>query len=292
MTRFCLVLLALSLLAFTGAAHAQTEEDITKIVNSLHYQSGRVELGGALANVTPSQNFGFLDAKDTATFLTKVWGNPPETSEGVLGSIIPKDVGLADADGWAIIISYDDSGYVSDEEAASIDYDELLREMQESIRDGNAERTEQGYVPYELVGWAKSPYYDTESKKLYWAQRLKFGDEAEETLNYEIRILGRSGVIDLNVVASMSSLEMVHGRIGEILGLVQFNPGNTYAEFDENTDKVAAYGLTGLIAGGVLAKVGFFKWLLISLLAFKKFVIIGAVALFAAVVGFFRRPQS
>lgn len=164
--------------------------------------------------------------------------------------------------------------------------------MQESIRDGNAERTEQGYVSYELVGWAKTPYYDTESKKLYWAQRLKFGDETEETLNYEIRILGRSGVIDLNVVASMSSLEMVHGRIGEILGLVQFNPGNTYAEFNENTDKVAAYGLTGLIAGGVLAKVGFFKWLLISLLDFKKFVIIGAVALFAAVVGFFRRRQS
>lgn len=121
MTRFCLALFALSLLAFTGAAHAQTEGDITKIVNSLRYQSGRVALAGELANVTPSQNFSFLDAKDTATFLTKVWGNPPETSEGVLGSIIPKDVGLADADGWAIIISYDDSGYVSDEGVASID---------------------------------------------------------------------------------------------------------------------------------------------------------------------------
>ncbi|MGH6934099.1 MAG: DUF2167 domain-containing protein [Dongiaceae bacterium] len=71
-----------------------------------------------------------------------------------------------------------------------------------------------------------------------------------------MRVLGRNGVLGLNVVASVSSLEVVHGRIDEILGLVQFNPGNTYAEFDPDTDKRAANGLTGLIAGGVLAKNG------------------------------------
>jgi uncharacterized membrane-anchored protein len=286
------VLLTLAFITLASSTHAQTSEDAAKIVNSLRYQDAQVNLSGGLATVTPSQNFSFLDAKDTAKFLTQLWGNPPETSEGVLGSIIPKDVSLADAGSWAIIISYDDSGHVSDEEAASIDYDDLLNEMQQAIRDGNEERAKQGYATYELIGWAETPHYDSETKKLYWAQRLKFSDSDEQTLNYEIRVLGRSGVIDLNVVASIDSLDMVRGRIGEILELVQFTPGNTYHEFDAGTDKLAAYGLTGLIAGGVLAKVGFFKWLLISLLAFKKFIIIGVVAVFGVIANLFRRRSS
>jgi len=45
--------------------------------------------------------------------------------------------------------------------------------------------------------------------------------------------------------------------------MVSFNPGDTYGEFDPKIDSTAGYTIAGLIAGGVLAKAGFFKalWL-------------------------------
>ena len=77
----------------------------------------------------------------------------------------------------------------------------------------------------------------------------------------------------------------VSGLINGILSMVEFNKGNTYAEFDSSVDKAAAYGLAGLIAGGILTKAGFFKGLLLLILGFKKAIAIGALAVVATFIG-------
>jgi len=64
-----------------------------------------------------------------------------------------------------------------------------------------------------------------------------------------------------------------------------FDQGNRYADFNPKVDKVAAFGIAALIAGGVAAKLGFFKLILVFLVAAKKFIIIAA----AAVAAFFRK---
>src|SRR5262249_39112142 len=201
-----------------------------QVLDSLKFQSGTVTLGGNLASLALTPDFRYLNPADTKRFLVEAWRNPPDAAEDTLGAIVPANVDLLGDQGWAIIISYDDSGHVSDDDAAGIDYDQLLKDMQKETRDNNEERKKQGYEPIELVGWAKPPYYDSQAKKLYWAKRLKFGTDAEETLNYSIRALGRSGVLELTVVASMQQLALVDGRINEILGMVAFNHGSTYAE--------------------------------------------------------------
>ena len=234
-------------------------------------------------------NFRYLSPSDTKRFLVEVWGNPPDAAEGTLGAIVPANVDLLGGRGWAIIITYDDSGHVSDDDAAGIDYDQLLKDMQKDTRDNNEARKKQGYEAIELVGWAKPPYYDKQAKKLYWAKRLKFETAADETLNYSIRALGRAGVLELTVVASMQELAVVDGRIDEVLGMVAFSPGSTYAEFSPGVDKVAEYGIAGLIAGGILAKAGFFKFLIAGLIALWKPIAVGAVIFFGAIGSFIRR---
>jgi uncharacterized membrane-anchored protein len=63
---------------------------------------------------------------------------------------------------------------------------------------------------------------------------------------------------------------------------VEFNSGNRYADFNPASgDKVASYGIAALVAGGVAAKLGFFKGLWVLILGAKKFIIIGAVAIAA-----------
>jgi len=98
-------------------------------------------------------------------------------------------------------------------------------------------------------------------------------------LNYNIRILGRRGVLVLNAVSSMSQLAEIEQVTPSILTAVDFQEGHRYVDFNPSTDKVATYGLAALVAGGVLAKAGFFKMILAAILAGKKLVLIGIAAL-------------
>jgi uncharacterized membrane-anchored protein len=69
----------------------------------------------------------------------------------------------------------------------------------------------------------------------------------------------------------------------KVLAATNFKAGNDYGDFNSNTDKVAEYGIAALVAGGVAAKLGFFAKIFALLLAFKKALIIGAIALFAVI---------
>jgi uncharacterized membrane-anchored protein len=65
-----------------------------------------------------------------------------------------------------------------------------------------------------------------------------------------------------------------------ILGSTNFNQGQRYADFNEDTDKLAEYGIGGLIVGGVLAKTGILAKIGIFLLKIIKPLIVGVIALF------------
>jgi len=276
-----------------NANSQNSQEDILKTLN---FQRGRITLGDNLATIDLTKRFVFINSKDTETFLTKIWSNPPGAGSDALGMILPTDVNPLSAEGWAVIISYMASGYVSDKDAAEINYDQLLRDMQEATRKENTELAAKGYTTHELIGWARQPYYDSKAKKLYWAKRLHFSGQANDTLNYEIRILGRGGVLSLNIVDDIDALPKLDGEVSNLLNMVSFNAGNLYSEFNPSVDTAAAYGLAGLIAGGILTKAGFFKGLLLMILAFKKLFAVavfgGLAALWAGLKAFFSRKSK
>jgi uncharacterized membrane-anchored protein len=117
--------------------------------------------------------------------------------------ILPSAMGPFDTDSWGVIVTYDEDGHVDDAESKKLDFSELLKQMQEGVKEHNEERKKAGYPPVQLLGWAEPPHYDAVSKKLYWAKELDFG-EGSHTLNCAIRVLGRKGVLQLNAVASVS----------------------------------------------------------------------------------------
>jgi len=278
-----------ALVASLGWAQEKSEKKANELVASLQYQHGKIVLHGGLATLNIPQNFAFLDEKGANTVLADLWGNPPDKS--VLGLIVPKDFNPLEGQAWVVAISYDESGYVSDTDADKIDYKKLLSEMQTESVEANKARAEAGYPPVQLVGWAATPHYDAATHKLYWAKELEFGEDKEHTLNYNIRALGRRGVLVLNAIAGMNQLPEIEKAMPEVLSMVEFQEGHRYVDFDPSIDKAAGYGLAALVAGGVLAKTGFFKGLLIAILAGKKFIIGGAIALFAMISRFFKKKE-
>lgn len=271
----------LALASITGSLAAQ--QTVEEFEASLRYQYGTVELGRGLATLDLPPDFRFLGPEEGRRLLVDGWGNPP--MDPPLGVIVPTSLSPMADEGWAVIVTFEEDGYVEDDEAAELDFTALLREMQEDVRAESEAREEAGYGTMALIGWAEPPHYDSASHKLYWAKELEFGGSADHTLNYNIRALGRRGVLVLNAVASMSMLPAVQADMQSVLGFVDFNEGHRYADFVPGVDKVAAYGIGALIAGKVAAKVGLFKVLLAALVAAKKFVVVALVA----VAAFFKR---
>jgi len=238
-----------------------------EFVASLEIKTGRVVLGNNLATLNLPDSLVFLDGENAQRLLVDGWGNPPDDVPP-LGMILPAEVSPLAEESWGVTVEYEASGYVSDEDAADIDYSDMLKDMQADMREANTWREENGYEPVQLVGWAAAPHYDAEGKKLHWAKELKFGDSEANTLNYNIRVLGRKGVLVLNFVANMDQLAEIEASVPAVLAATEFNPGQRYAEFDPDLDTVAAYGLGALVAGKVAAKTGLLALLLVLL---KKF---------------------
>jgi len=263
-------------------------DTLAALASSLKWQTGTITLKDGLAKINLTDDFRYLDNADARKVLHDMWGNPDDP--GILGMIFPKDKGPLDHGGWAVTINYEPGGYMKDDDADKINYDDLLKKMQERTREISPERVKQGYASIELVGWAAPPRYDKATHKLYWAKDLKFGAETQDTLNYDIRILGRRGVLVLGAISSMDAFPEIDRKVPQILAMVDFQPGNSYADFDPKIDKVAEYGLATLIAGGALAgaaKLGLFgllfKYIIVVALALKKAAIVVIVGLVAAV---------
>ncbi|PTX22525.1 putative membrane-anchored protein [Pontibacter mucosus] len=275
--------LALFLCAF--ASYAQTDSlqlQIQEIENSLNYQYGEISLGDGLAKIKVPEGFKYLDADQSEYVLTELWGNPATGT--TMGMLVPKDKGVLDDDVWVFDIEFDEIGYVEDKDAEDIDYTELLASMQEDMLAASKERLANGYEEIQLIGWASSPYYDKESKILHWAKELKFGESETNTLNYNIRILGRRGVLMLNAIANMESLPAVKQNIPLITSSVAFEQGHSYFDFNPDIDEVASWTIGGLVAGKVLTKVGFFT----MILKFWKIIAVAAVGLGSALWKRFR----
>ena len=256
---------------------------------NFQYSTGDVLLPNKVATLHLGEKYRYLDPSETNRLLM-AWGNPsnPDTQ----GAIVPAAVEPMAQDGWAVILNYEEEGHIDDSDAKDIDYEDLLADMQAGTEEANKERRKMNFPTVKLVGWAKQPHYDAESKKLFWAKELDFQDTAVRILNYDVRVLGREGVLSMNAVAGMPQLAQIDADMKPLIATAEFNEGYRYADFNESTDKVAAYGLGALIAGTAAAKLGFFAKIGVFLLAFKKFVVIGLIAIGGLVMKLLGRKKD
>src|SRR4051794_3292938 len=95
-----------SLVSAENGSPEDRGEKIRELVAGLHYQQGNLSLKNGLANLHVPENFRFLDAKDSETVLTKIWGNPPSSS--VLGMVVPAEMGPEQPNSWAVILQYEE----------------------------------------------------------------------------------------------------------------------------------------------------------------------------------------
>ncbi|WP_088342637.1 MULTISPECIES: DUF2167 domain-containing protein [Rhodomicrobium] len=272
------VLAATAIIAFSAAgAEARPFQDLfglrkyenpelQQFLESLDYQDGAVTLGDSGVRLNVPRGFYYLSPEHSRRVIVDAWGNPPGAGDGVLGMVLPSSRTPVE-DGWGAIVRFEADGYVSDADAASINYDELLKQMQDASVESSQERVKQGFPSVRLVGWASPPYYDPATHKLHWAKEIEFGGTPAHTLNYDVRALGRKGVLEMRFVGGMEQLAEIKAVIPTVLAMPEFTVGARYEDYLPGTDTVAAYGIGALIAGKAASKAGL---LVLALAVLKK----------------------
>jgi uncharacterized membrane-anchored protein len=231
------------------------------------------DLGHQVTLDLPS-GFAYLGLPEAAKLMEK---NGNLYNDNLLGLV----VSTADEDDYFVTLRYDDDGHVKDDE--EVDGKELLKSIQEGEDEYNEERKKHGFPAIHADSWFSDPSYDKAKHQLVWGLVVK--DSEGESLNYNTRILGRTGYVSLNLVTDRAHLAHDKAAGATLLGVTTFTKGAAYEDFNEKSDKVAEYGLTGLVLGGVglglakAAKIGllakFGKVIIAGLIAGKKLIAVG-----------------
>lgn len=232
------------------------------------------------AKIQVPENMAWLPKLQANEFM-ELLGNTKQPTR--LGIIISAE----DETDWMADISYEASGYISDEDAKNWDADELFESLQEGTESQNKWRREQKTGELELIGWIEKPTYEQATHRLVWSVEAKeVGEYADpnvtdNVVNYNTYVLGREGYIELNFITGVQAIKANKVIAKDLLSRIQFNNGKTYADYNEATDKTAEYGLAALIGGSVLAKkLGFFAMIAAFVAKFWKIALIAIFAIF------------
>ena len=132
----------LSILVFSFCIHSFANNDkdslkaameiylrhVDSVEKSMHYQTGKVSIKNGLAELDLPSGFKFLGEDQSKYVIEKVWGNMPQ--ENIVGMLFPiGDTPYTDSS-YAFILRYEEVGFVKEDDAEKINYEELPENMQ------------------------------------------------------------------------------------------------------------------------------------------------------------------
>lgn len=240
-----------TLLLACGAVQAQDNA-----LAALDWQIGPTQGAiGDKATIQVPDGYVFLGNEDTKK-LMEMMENIPSDNEYVFA---PNDLR------WFAVFAFNPVGYVEDNE--TLDPEALLDTVTRGTEQGNIQRKERGWSTMSILGWKFQPRYDKPNNLLEWAFLAKDDTSNTPIVNYNTRLLGRSGVMEVVLVADPTDLDSAVQEFKQGVKGYSFVSGERYADYREG-DRLAEFGLAALVAGGAAA------------VATKK-------GLWAAIVGFF-----
>lgn len=247
-----------------------------------------IDLGESLVLAVP-RGLGLIEARQAREMLQK---GGTRNTEGVLGIVVP----FKDDSDWIVVIRFSGDGYVKDSEA--LDAQEIFDAIKEGTEELNADRARQELPQLFVDRWFEPPRYDRARHHMVWGLQGHTNEDGD-LINHNTHVLGRRGFVSLNLVSSPDKFARDRAEAAPLLERISFRPGDRYEDFKDGTDKVAEYGLAGLVLGGVglgaakLVKVGllakFSKVIIAGLIAGKKFVVAAVIGLFALLKRWFSR---
>ncbi len=271
-----LILILIGLISFSSAMAQENP------LATLDWQFGPTEGQiGDRAKIHVPDGYVFLDSQDTKK-LMELMENMPGENEYVFG---------ADNLSWFAVFHFNPVGYVKDNDA--LDAQSLLDAVRQGNEQGNMERRKRGWRTMTILGWRFQPRYDEANNLLEWAFLAQDDATKQEIVNYNTRLLGRNGVMQVVLVTQPDTLDSSVVAFKQAISKYSFVSGERYADY-RNGDRVAEFGLAALVAGGAAAvatKKGFWAILAGFFAVAWKFVAAAVIGVLAWVASLFKRKS-
>jgi uncharacterized membrane-anchored protein len=242
--------------------------------------SGTGQIGGR-AEIQVPEGYDFLPAKGTQSVLRMMGNLTNGDEQGLIRN---------QKENWFVVFEFSDDGYVKDDDKDHLDAGAILKSIQEGEVHSNEARKNAGLPAQHTLGFAIPPHYNEQTNNLEWAIRFTTEGEKGATINHYTKLLGRRGVMEVTLVCDPEQLDAVLPDFRKLMGDYHYIQGETYADYRKG-DKLATYGLIGAVAGGAAlaaSKAGLFSKLGVLIAKGGKAVILGIVAVFAAIAKFFK----
>jgi uncharacterized membrane-anchored protein len=192
------------------------------------------------ATISIPEGYYYLDAPATKRLLT----TRQTTSDGSeLGTILR----VGESGSWFAVFSHAGTGHIDDGDQNALDPEALLTALQGDNQRVNAQRAEHGWAARDLQAWHRPPSYSVATNRLTWSTRLVSGEDA--VINYDVRLLGRDGVMSVRLVTDPDSVLLSTSQFVEVMLTYAFNDGFRYGDFVAG-EPVASSGLATLIVSG------------------------------------------
>jgi uncharacterized membrane-anchored protein len=279
--RYLTVLLAL-LIGLAAPAWAQEKQD-----KPLQFTNGpaRIPVRDQAAIDLPADYRFYPEA--SAKVVMEKMGNRVDAA--LVGLIVP----TRETD-WFIVVEYNPTGHISDDDAKNWNADDLLGQIRGNTDAENEERRKAGKPELEIIGWAEKPRYDPQTRRLVWSLEARSKGETdsnENIVNYKTLMLGREGLVSMNMVSPLATIGTDKAYANLMLSKLDYTQGKKYTDFDATTDRVAEFGLAALIAGVAVKKLGLIAVITAFVLKFAKIILVAVAGGLAAFRRFFRRKQ-
>ena len=193
-----------------GAAEAPAEAE-----PALPFQPGpkSLDLGHGIKLDLP-ESHAYLAQPDAGKLMEKM-GNLH--NEDLLGLVVSK----SQTDEYIVTLRYEDSGHIKDDE--ELDAKELLDSIKEGEQSYNEELKQRGFQPIHIGGWDEPPRYDQQKHQLIWALIVESSDGT--SINYNTRVLGRTGYVSVNLVTDKQHLAEYKPAGALLLSRTSFDTG-------------------------------------------------------------------
>lgn len=198
---------------------------------------------GSVAYFSIPAQCRYTDGDGAREFLSMSENIPSGSEQGLL--LCPAKLG--EKFPWFIVFTFDETGYVKDDEGKKLDGEKILGTIRRGTEQANKVRKENGWDELFVDGWVRAPHYDPSTNNLTWS--IKGHSKDGESVNHSVRLLGRRGVLKADLVAGPEQMVSAVAVFDSLIATASFNRGHRYSEWRDG-DKVAKYGLTALVVGG------------------------------------------
>ncbi|WP_337034498.1 DUF2167 domain-containing protein [Paenibacillus illinoisensis] len=187
------------------------------------------------------KDHSFLDKSNTQRSMLNS-GSKPNGNE--IGSLYS----TSENGSWYVVFEYVKTGHIHDHDQ-NLNAEELLSSYIQGTEEENRELAPEDKIS--ITGWEIEPTYDPTKRQLVYSIGFKDANE-QAMVNYNVKFLTREGYITAILVTDQPSFEQNRMAFEDVvLNQLSVNPGNTYEDYDESTDKTSTVGLKSILVGGI-----------------------------------------